>query len=291
MEGFGMTALYAVIGGLAGAALGALVARLVKTRPAGRFIGVAAIAGLAILGALIANPLFQLSPNFEAGEAASPSPVDGVLAELKEDRILAAILDREPELERAFRTELAAIIDSGGEPAAAAERGFAFAHETVTSRLNQYLLRARDEDLVAYFDSMTAILVHLTTSHPRFCHAYLFEPERLLRYTPEDIKTRLTLPFYDRLQAAGAAAVSNAGEEIPEYDAHTAELMIAMGGMLMHQTLGDDRISLVTVGERPRTVDDARAACDAMVKVNMHYLMSDRPAPILRHLIALSQGK
>ena len=276
--------LFAVIGGLIGAALGAFVAWFLRRAPAGRIVGLVAMAGLAVAGALVAKSLAPVGPAMEAAP-------DDVIEELKQDRILAAIFAREPELEIAFRDELAAIAASDYAPAAAAERGFAFSRETVGAGLLQYLQRGRDEDIVAYYAALTGIITHLAAAHPGFCHIYLFEPERLASYTPQDLSARLTPERHDALQEAGAAVVLRAFEEIPDYDSHTAGLVIAMGAMLVYETLGEERIALVTMGERPRTEEDARAACEAMASVQAMYLASDRPGMVFRHLMVISQGE
>lgn len=292
----GAAAVYGAIGGGLGALVGILLAGLFKSAKAAPTLKTLLPVGGAVIGIAVAQPL--LSPvlgGFIGGASKSEEQVvedafEKGLAELRGEAMFAAILDREPGLVEEFRDFIRGVVATAPSAAEAQRQGFVLGEARLAARIVHYVQRGRDEDIVAFFTVTTDTVEHLSTSDPMFCHAYLYDPPSLAAMAPEALKAKLGEALNRRQQEAGARLVTNAHDEIPDYDAQTAKLQLNMAGMFLYQTLGEQRIGMVTAGAKPRSEDDARAVCAASGEMYRMLLNGDAPASAVRHMMLLSDG-
>lgn len=290
----GIAAVYGAIGGGGGALLGALLAMPFRNKTVSTVLTVICV----VAGVNFAKPL--LSPYIgkyigdtpEARISRADTQIDEAMAELRKDAVFAALAERQPEFEPQLREKLAAIVGEGGDAAEARKQAFAVGYETVGERLTFYVQRGAAEAILGYLDVMIEVLEHLAASDPMFCHAYLYDTKQLASMEMPALTMKIGAERYARQQEASAAIVRTAYEEIPAYDAQTAQLQLNMAGKYLYDTLGDEKIGLVTAGQKPSGEEDARAACEASAGMMRMVREGDMPADTFRHMMILStQGQ
>ncbi|MEQ8934790.1 MAG: hypothetical protein RIE56_03235, partial [Amphiplicatus sp.] len=284
----GVAALYGAIGGGLGALLGALLAMPFKGSGAAKTISMVLTIACAVIGINVAEPL--LSPYIgkyigdtpEARIARADTQVDEAMAELRKEVVFSALLVREPDLEAEFKEMLATIVGDARDPSEAHRQAFAMSYKMVGDRLVHYVQRGAESDILGYFEAVIAILEYLSGTDPMFCHAYLYDTEQLASAALPALISKLGAERYRRQQEAGASVIKNAYDEIPVYDAQTAQLQLNIAGMYLFNTLGEAKIGLVTAGEKPTDIEDARAACTASAGMMSMIRGGDMPADTFR---------
>ncbi len=285
-EQIGAAAIYGAIGGGGGAVLGVALGKLFSRFDFSNIItSVLALIGM-VVGYNFAEPL--LKPHI-GQYMPQPATLDGqleaALQELHADPLMAAIHKKEPQLETELRSRLAEIMAEHDDPREAQKAAFLMAHGRVSSRLNHYLPRATDTDLISFNRHMVSVLRYLSAADPTFCHQFLYDPVALAQLSVEDIQLKMGKDRHKRQQQLGAAVVANAFDEVPPYDMHAAEAQIAEGRKLLASHLGASRMNLIAIGGgKPATREDAAAACDGTARLLQNLLDSDHASAALRRL-------
>lgn len=285
---FGAGALIGAIGGGLGALIGIFIARAFRDAPASKILTIALPALGAIIGFSAARPLMSYFENGAASRGVSREVIDIAVAELREDPVMAALLEREPALEREFRAMTREALLDGLEAEAAEEAGFDWGMAVVDERLMHYIQRARDEDIIEYFKVSVATADWLAETDPGYCYNHFMTPERLAGISEDETKAKLGADLFRREKNASVNVILNATPEMPEYDVSAAEAAVKDAGDLLIELLGEEDIGLISGGQRPANSDEARAACNALARMYEDLIAAENAADALRHLMVLS---
>ena len=282
-------AIYGAIGGGGGALLGSLVAMLFRNTRFARLATTVLVAGCAVLGMSLAEPLLkphigqylpQASNNFD-------EQFNELIVELEAYPAMAAILEREPELKDSMKAQLADAVHEASNMSAARVQAFSVAYNLVSGRVISYFSRAKDADLVVMMTTTVAILDDIAVREAAFCYDYLYAPQSLASKPPDYVRTQIGAAVFDRQQEEIATLVRNAYDDVPEYDKDAAQAGLNKAGEVLSAEL-DAKMGLVTGQLLPEGEEDARLACTATA--NMYRFVLDQPDAALvgRHIFFLS---
>ncbi len=284
-------AVYGGIGALAGfgvgTILGGIVTAVAKNGRSGLVaMGLSTLAGVA--GAFtLGKPLLDDHVGAIMGRGVVENvgeTIDAIFAEISEDPMMAAILDREPELKNVLRRRMRRTLATAPSHAAARSELYALSSSTVGGRLVHYVQRGQDADITAFMTELTSTLSGLFDTDPDFCHQYLYRNAELVDKTTADLREIIGPDQFDRLQGAAAAVVRGAGQRIPDYSQASATVIVDEAFEVMQGTLGDSYAGLITGESKPANVSEAKVACWATVQYYTHMLRSDDPALPIRHV-------
>lgn len=285
-------AIYGAIGGGVGALVGALLAAPFQKMKIGKMTAtIFTVAGV-VIGYNVAEPLLKpyIGDHVSAlvGKSSSEKAIEDIIAELRTDPLLEAILDKEPMLEGEFRTDLLQILENETDAKKARKSAFSITYEQVSSRLSYYLARGRDEDIIAFTSVVVDLMNYLKLADPQFCHRFFYDPSSLSGIELPELKAKFGGTRHQVQQEAAALVVNNAFEQIPVYDEQAALLTVKRAGEHVYEVLGDDLIGLINVGgQKPKNDEEAAAACAATSGLFQLMLDSDNAADAIRHIYRL----
>ena len=288
-EQIGTAAIYGAIGGGGGALLGSLLAIPFKNTKFAQTATTLLTVSLAVAGIRLAEPL--LSPYI--GEYLPASSVesvfdrefDSVIESLEDVPIMAAILEREPDLTEQMKAELLAVIDENASTQAMSNALYTASYQFTQSRLIHYIQRATDDDLIIFMQTNVELLADLLLRDPQFCYDLNYNPNALSALGELDaIRDKTGPEFFDRQQKEGAVLVRNAHDEIPPYDTNIGAAGLQSAAEALIGELGQENLPIIT-GERiAASVDEAALACRATKVMFDTVLSLDEPATVGRHI-------
>lgn len=289
-EQIGAAAIYGALGGGGGTLIGLLVAALFsKTRFAKIASTIFVVAG-AVLGINFAEPLLKPYIGQYLPQAPSQATaIDGAIEEIRSDPFIAAVWEKEPEMEAELRTSLGYILATEKNPTKARNAAFVASRDLAAARLIYYLQRGRDEDLIAFASFIVSLMNYWTLENPHFCHQYFYNSNTMAEMSIDEIKSKFGGSRHLEQQDLAAEVVRNSYEDVPAYDAEGAQIRINEGGVLLYERLGDELIGLIAVGgQLPKSDEEAAAACAGSAEMYQYFLESENAEDVLRHLFVLS---
>ena len=284
-------AIYGAIGGGFGALAGMFVAAPFRNFRVGKTVLTVCTVGGAIVGYNVAQPLLEpyLGGAIKSvvGKTSLDDAADSAISDMRADPLLAAILDADPELEKTLRADFSRILRNSEDAATARVEAFNVGYNTVVTQFTYYLPRATDEDLISFVTVLTENLEYLSVADPGFCYQFLYDTQSFVGMSVETIKAKFGGDRHMRQQEAAAAVVQNSYDEVPAYDQQAAQEKVDAAGMVVFAELGEEKIGLITMGQKPATDADAAAACRATYKMYQRLLAEDNAADSIRHLFVL----
>ena len=288
----------AIVVGLAGAALGAVV---------GVFAGPALVRELKSASVKLIAPVVLAAVGFLAGYAlvapaltggadpeadveagAASGDYEEVIADMRGAwPLIDAILAREPALIGELSREFALLDDDGVSELTLRQRAFAVGYHKVLGHYAHYIVRAADDDLIATTQETVRGLRILKERDPAFCFDYLYNPVELAGETPARMAARFGADQFDRQQAASAQLVRNAKANTVAYDVDAAMTAIAAAGAILRDGIGESRLGLLTGALVPDGEDEAVRVCEATAAMYEAILAdADNRVAALRHMFS-----
>ena len=282
-------AIYGAIGGGGGAVIGALLAILFRNTRFARYAATILTVIGAVLGANLAEPLLKpyIGEYLPQSKNAFDDQFDAMIAELEAYPLMAAIMEREPQLKSAMKAQLADVTKTATNNVAAQVQSFSVAYNLVSGRVVSYFARATDEDLITMMTTTVEILDDLAVREPAFCFDYLYAPHALASRPPDYVRTKIGAEVFDRQQEELATLVLNAYEVVPDYDRDAAQAGLNAASEVLSADMGE-KLGLVAGQLLPEGEEDAKLACAATA--NMYRYILTRPDAALtgRHIFSMS---
>jgi len=288
--------IYGSVGGGAGATIGYFLSRSLKSSEKIKSAAPFLVAVFAVIGTMSAKPL--LSPmaakiaGGKTGSTAKPIEVSDaqiahIMAGLRSDPVVAALLDHEPEFEQEAREKLIKAYAEGGLSAlskSSSELGAGAA----SKYMPKYYLRAREADLLSATTLMAENIELLSEKAPEICYAWQFVSYGHVRFDYFRLIGALGEERYQLQQKAIAAVVENAFEfEVP-YDEAAGFDAVRSAGAAMLSGLDPDKYDLINGRLAPTSSEDMTSACKAIGVMFRVMLESDDPSAAIRHVFTMA---
>lgn len=288
-EQIGAGAVYSAIGGGSGAAIGALMAMFFRNTRFARYAATILTVVGAVAGANLAEPLLKqhIGEYLPQSTNTFDEQFDVVIAELEAYPLMAAIMEREPQLKSDMKAQLSDVTKTATNNVAAQVQSFSVAYNLVLGRVVSYFARGTDEDLITMITTTVEILDDLAARDPAFCFDYLYAPQALARRPPDYVRTKIGADIFDRQQEELATLVLNAYDVVPDYDRDAAQAGLNAASEVLSADMGE-KLGLVAGQLLPEGEEDAKLACAATA--NMYRYILTRPDAALtgRHIFSLS---
>jgi hypothetical protein len=251
----------AAIGGGIGGALGGLLATIVKAPN----VRIALVAGLASVGAVLANPVIRPYVDASIGTSVRGNQFEAtyeneVLPEIKKIPALERIFREHPDVEAKFRTKAKEIYEAGGAKALV-EQSSAIGALVLGDAFVGYMPRARKEDLIFFAVTMGEVFSTMNEKDPEACIFYQFGATYGKALTPDRIKASIGPDLQKKQIDVMNAVVTNAADKPIPFDDTKATLAVA-DLSTRHAPELTSASAEVAQGKRPPTdVAEAKIAC------------------------------
>lgn len=287
--------VYGGIGGGVGAIIGHFLSRSLKSSGQVKSAAPFLVAVFAVIGTMSAKPL--LSPMVagiaggETEQAVKPievsdAQISRIMAGLRSDPLLAALLDHEPDFEQEAREKLIKAYAEGGLSAlskSSVELGMGAA----SKYMPKYYRRAKETDLLSAATLLTENIEFLSESAPEVCYAWQFASYGHVRFDYFRLVSALGEERYRLQQKAIAAVVENASEFEAPYNEGAGVETVRRAGVAMLSGLDPGKYDLINGRLAPTSTEDKMSACKAIGVMFRVMLESEDPSSAIRYVFTM----
>ncbi len=269
-------------GGIAGA-VGGLLSGLFGGRAQSIIVTVFVVAGVVALPRFI-SPYIEPHLGPLLRDATGQTAVlDEELDKLMAEPLFEAITDGDPEKEEEIKQRLRDAYRTGGEKALMAEAqkiGEEFSGTMVFAKMPY----ARDEDIVAFFQTSVNILRRLEFDNADMCYQWSYGAQFGDPVDPDAFNRAIGDSLNKDLIDTMVAIVKNASSTLVAYDQFGAQLSIQLTANAVLGRLQQGPLEVIT-GLRPaQSADEKRIVCRATGDMYAYILGLDNGADTFREL-------
>lgn len=272
------------IGGGVGALLGALFGERLRSIVTVAFV-VAAVVFLPRIIEPYLDPYLGATLRDATGQTAE---MEKALDVLMSDPLYEAIIDGDPEKERELRERLTEAYRTGGETGLLQEAqkiGEEFGESTVFVKMP----RAREQDIIAFFETSVSILRLLEFEDATVCYQWSYGAQYNDRVDPLKFDRTIGEDLSKKLVQAIVAVVKDASDMPVSYDRTGARLSVQQTATAVLGRLDQGPLEVVAGIRAANSDDEKRAVCRATGDMYAYILGLDNAADTFRELFTPQQ--
>ncbi|MCI5043311.1 MAG: hypothetical protein MRY72_01330 [Aquisalinus sp.] len=206
-----------------------------------------------------------------------------------QDPFFEAVLAREHNRAETVKDRMVSAYRRGGQEALVSELQQA-AQDTIKTSFPYYMARGEEDDLLTAVRSIKKVIEVMAANDPETCHLWLYGSLTGKSFDFDKYIIAIGEDRHKTLQAHLASVVRDASDILPEYDEMLAEQRLGEISDQLIGRMGVEKVGLITSGQEPLGVDDAKLACEATADFFQYILEDDLAVDLLRHRYLSSAG-